>query len=342
MTAHDPKRRHDYRKESRLRDLVCAEPERARSHGRLAAWLARAGRFAQAREALQRGLGRADRPARLHHLLGLLLCGAGRWEAGLRHLDRAVDRDPGRFEYVRDLAFARGAAGRTAASVEALREAVRLAGRGGEDLEWLLRLGEGARADAGSRPARRPPQPSRRAAAVEQIVLRDPEVAEALIPRKGSPGAARRETLRAARRALVRLSADPYGPVPGRPRHADLYFGLSLIAEELGEVNRAIEAAEQAIAINPNYVEACLLAVRLYEKSGKAERAAERCRQVASLRPGWPDVQVRLGRLLQGQGRPQEAADAYRRALELGAESEEARQAVAAGPASRAGEGGDG
>jgi len=334
MTRSDAQQRHDYRKESRLRDLVRAEPGRARGHGRLAAWLARAGRFAQAREALHRGLGQVDRPARLHHLLGLLFCGAGGWESGLRHLGRAVEWEPGRFEYVRDLAFARGAAGRTAASVEALREAVRLAGDAGRALRWLLRLGERAMADAGTRPARRPPQPSRRAAAVEQIVTRDPEVAGALVPRKGAPGASRRETLRAARRALARLSAR-------RPSHADLYFGLSLIDEELGEVSRAIEAAEQAIAINPNYVEACLLAVRLYEKSGKAERAAQRCRQAASLRPGWPDVHVRLGRLLRVQGRPQEAADAYRRALELGAESEEARQAVAAGAADHAVEGGE-
>jgi len=335
MTGHDAKRQHDYREEARLRGRVRAEPHRPEPHAHLAAWLVRAGRSAQAREALHQGLASADRPARLNHVLGLLLCGAGEYEAGLRHLKRAVRQAPGRFAFVRDLALARGAAGRIASSVEALHEAVRLAGEQGQGLAWLLRLGERAQREAGGRPERRPPQPSRASAAVEQIVARDPEVAEALIPRKGAPGSARRDTLRGARRALAHLAAQ-------RPSHADLYFGLSLVAEELGEVNRAIEAAEKALAINSGYVEACLLAVRLYEKSGRADRAETRCRHAADLRPDWPDVHVRLGRLLRDQGRPAEAADAYRRALELGAECEEARSAVAAVAAAGARQGGDG
>jgi len=323
MTAHQARRQHDYREESRLREQVRAEPQRADAHAHLAAWLVRRGRWVQAREVLRQGLASAARPARLYHLLGLLLCGAGGFEAGLRHLEGAVRRAPERFEYVRDLALARGAAGRIASSLEALREAVRLAGGQGEKLTWLLRLGERAQRDAGGRHQRQPPQPSRRAAAIERIVARDPGVAEALISRKGAPGSTRRETLRAARRALSALAAQ-------RPSHADLYFGLSLVAEELGEVNRAVEAAEKALAINKGYVEACLLAVRLYEKSGRADRAEARCRQAVDLRPEWPDVHVRLGRLLRDQGRPAEAADAYRRALDLGVDSEEARTAVAA------------
>ncbi len=323
MTVHDGKRQHDYEEEARLRTRVRQAPRQTEVHGRLAAWLVRAGRPAQAREALREGLATADRPADLSHLLGLLLCGAGEFEAGLRHLERAVRLEPLCFRYVRDLGLARGAAGRVASSVEALREAARLAGEEGEALEWLVRLGERVEQAAGQRPSRRPPKPSRRAAALEQIVSRDPEVAEALIPRKGAPGAARRETLRAARRALASLAAR-------RPSHADLYFGLSVVAEELGEVNRAIEAAEKALALNGGFVEACLLAVRLYEKAGRADRAEARCRQAADLRPQWPDVHLRLGRLLRDQGRPDEAAGAYRRALELGADSDEARHALAA------------
>jgi len=334
MTVHDGKRHHDYEEEARLRRRVRDEPHRPQSHGRLAAWLVRAGRPAQAREALREGLAAADRPARLAHLLGLLLCGAGDYETGLRHLERAARQEPTSFAYARDLALARGAAGRVASSLEALREAVRLAGSDGEALEWLVRLGERTRRETGARPGRRPPKPSRRTAAVEQIVARDPEVAEALIPRKGAPGAARRETLRAARRALSRLAAE-------RPGHADLYFGLSVVAEELGEVNRAIEAAEKALSLNDHYVEACLLAVRLYEKAGRTERAESRCRRAADLRPEWPDVHVRLGRLLRDQGRSDEAAHAYRRALELGVDSDEARHAVAAVAERGAAEGGD-
>ena len=323
MIRSEAKRRHDYRKEARLRDLVQAEPGRAQGYSRLAAWLARSGRPGQALDVLRRGLAVADRPADLDHLMGLMLCSAGTWESGVRHLERAVAREPARFAFVRDLALARAAAGRTAASVETLRDAVRLAGPQGRRLVWLLRLAERAVRESGGRPARRPPPPSREEAAVEQIVAREPEVAGALIPRKGAPGTLRREVLRAARRALAGLLAE-------RPAHADLYFSLGLVAEELGEVDRAIDAAEKAIALNPTYVEACLLAVRMYRKSGRAERAEDRCRAAADLRPDWADVHVSLGRILHEQGRPDEAAVAYRRALDLGADSDEARRGVEA------------
>jgi len=321
MRRTEAQRRHDYRKEARLRDLVQAEPGRPSAYARLAAWLVRSGRTDQACDVLRRGLAVVDRPADLEHLLGLILCRAGAWEPGLRHLEHAVALEPTRFAFVRDVALARAAAGRTAASIETLRTAVRLAGREGRRLVWLLRLAERAVRDSGGRLARRPPAPSREEAVIEQMVARDPEVAGALLPRKGAPGTPRREVLRAARRALARLLAE-------RPGHADLYFGLGLVAEELGELDRAIEAAEQAIAINPSYVEACLLAVRLYRKAGRPERAEDRARAVADLRPDWADVHLSLGGILDEQGRAAEAAIAYRRALDLGADSDEARRRV--------------
>ena len=334
MAWPNPKTPHDYREEGRQRDAIAEAPSRPEGYSRLAAWLARAGRFAQAREALQDGLARAERPARLHHLLGLILAGAGDYESGLRHLERAVALEGNRFEYVRDLAFACGAAGRTAASAEALGKAIRLAGPRGQSLTWLLRLGQRAMSEAGTRPSRRPPVEVPEVAAVERLVARDPALVEDLIPRKGTPGQARRETLRAARRALVRLSE-------AHTEYADLYFGLSVVNEELGELNRAIDAAEKALAINPDYAEACLLAVRLYEKSGNPERAEARCRHAADLRPNWPDVHVRLGGLLRAQGRMDEAGEAYRRALDLGADGEDVRAYAAAATGSAVSEGGE-
>lgn len=315
-------RRHDYEKEAELRARVGAEPTRPDAHTELAAWLSRAGRLAQAREVLQAGLGAAGRTARIHHLLGLILCGAGDYNSGLRHLARAAEKEPTRFVFLRDLAFAQGAAGRTASSVESLRQAVSLGGEGALRLGWLLRVGERVLADWGARAERRPPQPSRRAAVVARIVSRNPEAAEALIPRKGAPGSKERETLRAARRALMQLAGQS-------PSHADLYFGLSLVAEQLGEIDRAVEAAEKALTLNPHYVEACLLAVRLYERSGKPNRAEQRCRQATRLRPRWADVHVRLGHILHEQGRGREAAEAYHQALRIDGGCDEARQGVA-------------
>jgi len=327
-------RRHDYDKEAELRARAAAEPARPRVHTELAAWLSRAGRAAQAREVLQTGLAVAERTARLHHLLGLLLCGAGDYESGLRHLERAVEQEPARLLLLRDLAFAQGAAGRTASSVKSLRLAVSLGGGEASRLKWLLRVGERVLAETGTRAERQPPRLSRRATVVERIVSRNPEIAEALIPRKGAPGSTQRETLRAARRALVRLAAQ-------NPSHADLHFGLSLVEEQLGEIDRAIEAAEKALTLNPHYAEACLLTVRLYEKSGRPGRAEQRCRHASRLRPRWADVHVCLGRILHEQGRGHEAAEAYQQALQIDADCHEARQGVATLEAAWAGEGGE-
>ncbi len=327
-------RRHDYEKEAELRARVRSEPTLSRVHTELAAWLSRAGRLAQAREVLQAGLAVAERAAEIHHLLGLIFCGGGDYDSGLRHLARAVEKRPARFVFLRDLALAQGAAGRTASSVESLRQAVSLGSEGALRLGWLLHVGERVLADWGGRAERRPPQPSQRAAVVERIVSRNPEAAEALIPRKGAPGSKERETLRAARRALMRLAGQ-------NPSHADLHFGLSLVAEQLGETDRAVEAAEKALTLNPHYVEACLLAVRLYEKSGEPSRAEQRCRQASRLRPRWADVHVRLGRILHEQGRAREAAEAYHQALRIDGGCDEARQSVATLEAALAEEGDD-
>jgi tetratricopeptide (TPR) repeat protein len=225
--------------------------------------------------------------------------------------------------------------------VESLRQAVSVGGDAAANLGWLLKLGEQTLADSGAKPDRRPPRPARRAAVVERIVARDPSVAEALATRTGPLSPQEMETLRAARRALLRLAAQ-------HPSYADLHFGLSLVAEQLGELDRAIEAAERAIAINPRYAEACLLAVRLYERRGRKDIAAEHCRRTTELRPNWLDAHLNLGRLMHEQGRPAEAIDSYRKALVIDGRCEEARQrlvvleAAVAGPppGPAAGEGG--
>jgi len=350
-------RRHDYDKEATLRARVQSDPGRPEVYSGLGAWLLRAGRLAQAREVLQAGLAQASRTARIHHLLGLIFAGAGDHDAGERHLARAASQEPGRFEFLRDLGLVQGAAGRVTSSVETLRQAVALrpalfepepqsrrqgdpepgrgVGVGGPSrasgssddaaagLAWLVRLGERATAEMGAKPERRPPPRPRRAAMVERIVARDPAVAEVLAIRRTEFSPEERENLRAARRALARLAAQ-------HPGYADVHFGLSLVAEQLGEMDRAIEAAEKALAINPRYAEACLLAVRLYQRGGRPDRAVEHCKQVTELRPGWLDAHLRLGGLMRDQGRAGEAAEAYRRALAVNGRCEEAKRGLEA------------
>jgi tetratricopeptide (TPR) repeat protein len=327
-------RQHDYGAEANLRDAVRAEPARAEGYHRLAAWLSRAGRFSQACEVLRDGLARAAPTAPLHHLLGLILAGAGDLDRAQRHLAKAAEQRPGRFEYVRDLGLAQGAAGKTAESLAALRQASALAGGRAAVLEALLRVGEQALAAQGRRAARRPPASAPRLAMVEHLVLRQPELAEAFLLSDGAPSEEARGTLQAVRRALAHLVGE-------HPTYADLHFGISRVSEGLGETDRAIEAAEKALAINPRYAEAALLAVRLYEKTGRADRAAECCRRVTDLRPDWIDAHLSLGRLLRRQGRHEEAGEAYRQAILRNAACLEARRGLAEVTASLGPAGGD-
>ncbi len=326
-------RRHDYAAEGALRSAVRACPAEVEGHVRLGAFLSRSGRLAQAREALQDGLKRADRTAPVAHCLGLVLAGAGDFEGAERHLARAAALEPNTFIYLRDLALVRGAAGKTAESVEPLRRAVALAGEAAPGLAVMLKVGEKALAEQGIRPPRRPPAARERSRVIEELVVRDPGLAEAFLPRKGEAPADRRDTLRSVRRALKRLASE-------HPSYADLHFGLSLVAEQLGEIDRAIAAAEKALEINPRYAEAALLAVRLYEASGRAEEAADRCRRVTELRPEWVDAHLRLGGLLGRQGRRAEAASAYRRALEIAPACDVARRGLETVAARAGGEGG--
>jgi tetratricopeptide (TPR) repeat protein len=325
-------RRHNYEKEEALRTRVQAEPARPEVHTELAAWLYRAGRLSQAKEALQSGLAQAGRTAAIHHLLGLVLAGLGDWASAERHLARAATQQPTRFEYVRDLGLVQGAAGHTAASVETLRSAISMGGpvnpaTGQADaaatLLWLVRVGEKSLAEAGARPDRRPPQPARPAAVVERLVSRDPAMAEALAFRRTEASASERENLKAARRALSHLATQ-------HPSYPDIFFSLSLVAEQLGELDRAIEEAEKAITANPRYAEAHLLAVRLYERAGQTDRAAERCRSASDLKPQWIDAHLRLGRLMRDLGQNDEAAAAYRKALVVNGRCEEAKRGLEA------------
>jgi len=325
--------RRDYRQEEALRQAVRAAPRDAAGHLRLVAWLVRAGRATQAREALRAALGQVDRTAPIHHLLGMVLASGGDCEAALVHLVRAAEQEPTRFQFLRDLGLVQGAAGQVIASAETLRQAAALGGKEAADLEWLLRLGDRAASDVGAKPDRRPPRPARRSATVERMVAREPELAEALVGRRSELADDDRETLRAARRALQRMLARS-------PKYPDLYFNLGLVAEQLGELDRAIEATEQAIAINPNYAEACLLAVRLYQKSGQAKEAERHCRRAAELRPHWLDTHINMGRILVDQGRQREAADAYTRALALESKCKAARDGLAAAQVAVAAEGG--
>ncbi len=327
-------RRHDYATEERLRDCVGAEPHAPQARRALAAWLSRAGRLAQAREALQAGLASAKETASLRHLLGLIFAGAEDYESAERHLARAVVQEPARFEYARDLGLVQAAAGKTAESVASLRQAIGLAPEAPADLTCLVRIGEQALARSGERAERRPPRPRRRAAVVETLISRNPEAAEALVASPGETDAERRDVLRAARRALRRL-------IERHPSYPDLHFGMSLVAEQLGELERAIEAAEKALTLNPRYVQACLLAVRLYEKQGDPVRAAERCRRVTQLEPRWLDGHLRLGHLLREQGLVREAAEAYRGALEVDGSCHEAKHRLESLEAALVAEGGD-
>lgn len=124
-----------------------------------------------------------------------------------------------------------------------------------------------------------------------------------------------------------------------RPGFADVHYMLGLLDERRGNLEGAVRSLEQALRINPGYVEARLALVTLCERLGDFERAREVATPPAARRAGeeadgldqttggkLANLQAALGDAYRDVGRQREAVEAYRKALDLCPEFHDIRQ----------------
>lgn len=99
-------------------------------------------------------------------------------------------------------------------------------------------------------------------------------------------------------------------------REAELYRGQ-------GNLVKALELVEQALKLNPDYLEARQVLGVIYLDQGKLDKALEEFEQVVRVSPYNPTVHENIGLALGSKGRYGEGLDELKKAVKLGSASAE-------------------
>jgi Tfp pilus assembly protein PilF len=105
------------------------------------------------------------------------------------------------------------------------------------------------------------------------------------------------------------------------------YANLGTAYRDLGDYAKALESYQQALALNSTAFNAYLGMGRLFEKQGNLDDAIGAYSQSVAIHPTEQGFNA-LGRVSQAAGRPQQALQAYQQALQLNPDSAEAQRAV--------------
>ena len=100
-----------------------------------------------------------------------------------------------------------------------------------------------------------------------------------------------------------------------KSNYPQAYNNLGIALKEQGDLQAAIDAYRQALAIKSNYPQAYNNLGIALKKQGDLQAAIDAYRQALAIKPNYPDAYNNLGIALQEQGSLQAAIDAYRQAL---------------------------
>ena len=116
----------------------------------------------------------------------------------------------------------------------------------------------------------------------------------------------------------TRASQPTVRPSLSSPDIPEALTAISAIPfREKGQLNEAIAACRQAIALKPGYADAhSNLGIALSDK-GQLDEAIAACRQAIALKPNFPVPRSNLGTAFKNAGRLDDALDSYRSALAL-------------------------
>ncbi len=114
-----------------------------------------------------------------------------------------------------------------------------------------------------------------------------------------------------------------------RPESAGLHQAAGRVLHRLGRTSEAIAAAEKAVALHPDYVQALIQLAQLYQQTNRHQDAQERLEQALQLGVRYADVYYLLGNLYRRNGKLERARWAYEQALLVNNRYEAARVALA-------------
>ena len=187
----------------------------------------------------------------------------------------------------------------------AFRQAYRIHAEGGDPMPFQVLAGGGVETFG---PSNEPPADSRQSGAT---VSREGLTRLMTLLQAGNLGEAERE-------ALVLLADHPGSFI--------LHNFLGVVRTNLKQFEPAADAFRQALALNPDHVEAHYnLAIALQE-SGALDAAANHFRRATELRPDHAEAHYNLGLLLQRGGRREEAVSRFSHALDVDPGHQRARE----------------
>jgi tetratricopeptide (TPR) repeat protein len=120
----------------------------------------------------------------------------------------------------------------------------------------------------------------------------------------------------AYRKAIDLLEASPEPP---GTLAAEALCNLGIVVQEQGEVPKAVEAYQKAIALNPDFAEAHYSLGIALGDLGKLAEAEASYRKTIAIKPDFAEAHCNLGGVLRRQQRFPESLAEYRRGHELGA-----------------------
>lgn len=287
---------------------------------RLAHAFLRDGQQDRAIETLVGAIDLAPRRADLRLQLGLIQASAGEYEAATKSLKAAERLSPFDPSVQLHLGMAYGARQMAEEAVRHLRSAQRLKPHDAHIAQLLAMAMQSCPVETAGEIAFVGASENRNALdQLGDVITHDPEFVEAFLnlPASDVDGEIFAMLAGTLERALER-HAD----------YADLHYHCSRVYRRLGKTQEAIAFAQQAVQINPRYVQALIQLGRLYAETNESGPAMERL--IAAIESGgdYPDVHYLLGELYRQSGRREEACAAYRRALTLNGEFKSAREAL--------------
>ncbi|OAI27701.1 hypothetical protein A1356_08335 [Methylomonas koyamae] len=101
------------------------------------------------------------------------------------------------------------------------------------------------------------------------------------------------------------------------PLQAETHYQLALVLKRQAKTAEALAACRQALELNPNYAEAFCLLGSLYYEAGDLAQAEIQFRNALARQTDYPEALNNLGTTLQMQRRLAEAEAAYRQAFAL-------------------------